>query len=279
MDFYFSEYDALYDLLVEPHSATRVPLLSQLEKIEFPLTKHLLNSEKDIVICSAALITISGTCKDNKKPYICYRRINLNTKPHGEAHDLDLLHIMELSTEIVAKVSIENMRIFEREQLLCVGLTADSRDLKILEKGVCRHLCLLVLRWSSGSDKLIVAASAVIEINDRFLTQIPRSIVSHQVSIFPYRVEYIRSGKQILAVFHPSDQIPCLLIYCMHRNTFVPVTGNTPGHPGVYVFSNFEFPIHSYHYQTQEPYMVLGKAMQRDEDGRSAYEFSRLILR
>ena len=233
-----------------------------------------------IYLCSAALITCFTFSKKEGTPQLYYAKMSSLQSNPGKSYHIDLCKMLGTSSVGTKYESLPRAIHFLSEKLCCIGFTAQKISQEDLSRGICRRLCLLVLGWNGGSEELTEVASAVIEIRDQFLAHLPNT--QYQTQCFPLMppADFIQTKKHLFSIYHPSlGGTPCLLIHCMHGSTFVPITGNTPAYPGLYTFDGSEFLIPAWHYRTSQAYLFLGKAIQRHADGRSAYQYCRLILK
>ena len=229
--------------------------------------------------CSAALITGMGVTKSDQKPVIAYTRIDPTTRTQGQTYEVDLSKILRLPTQGAVFENRLRMKHLLKERICGLSVELMSTCPQNLERGVAKQLCLLVFRWSKDSDEMTVVASAVIDINSLFLATIPNNAVSHQVKSWVTQQIYIHSRKHLFSVFFPTKDLSSeALIHCMHGRTFVPVTGNSPKYPGLYMLRQNEFFIYGYEYRDEVPQLFAARVAPRTTDGRSAYQFFRLTL-
>ena len=126
---------------------------------------------------------------------------------------------------------------------------------------------------------MTVVASAVIEIRDQFLACIPNNMVLHQVRVWRPSILFAKCKKRLLVVCYPEQGTTCgMLIYCMHRNTFVPIAGNRPEYPGLYVLHHHEFPVRAYDARNWDPQLMISKLVDRNPDGSTSYQHAKLFL-
>ena len=283
---YYSDLDSLYEWMLKEHTSKGIgeypQTVDRLRCFDIPATPGFLGTpQPDIwVFCSAALITCSTVSNVSQKPYVCYMRIDTSSGTHMPVQELDLGAIFGLSDSKYNFVKRPNITMIQQEKFCCIGLEARNADQSHLDRGVYRRICLLILRWSDHSEKMTTLATSVIEVQDRVLTSIPNSSVNHQVDIARPIIEFLKSGKHLLAVYHPCPKnTPAIIVYCLYQNTFVPVTGNKHNYPGLYTFSDSEFCLRTYHYKTFKKHFMMGKVVNRHSDGRSSYQFCRLLLK
>ena len=282
---YYANLDSLYSLLVQgrrPYLTIEGPLKPELKGFAFPKNEHTLAVEGfgSLLFCSAALITCFNVSELDNILRFSYMRIDPHLGTHGQFHEIEVAEMLKCEDLDFKPNNKATMIHFLSDKLCILGFETTSTDQIDLQRGVCRRLCLLAFGWNSQSDKMGLVASAVIEIRGTFLAELPSNIVGHQAATWSFPLVYFKSRKRVFSLFLPSNGVvSVMLIHCLCGNTFVPITGNVPTYPGLYLLGKDEFLIHTYDFRTWEVLPFTAKVVTRETDGRSSYQFSKLILR
>ena len=216
----------------------------------------------------------------NKRPYLCYTRIDPHQKTQGLLHSLDMADHWQLARSGSNVIVFMNFVHLLKDRLCCFGYVHRWEDPNDLQRGVYRKLCLAVFGWSKDSDEMTVVASAVIEIRDQQLSVLPINAIEHQTSKMSDLIHFIKIRKALFSIFLPSYKSErCLLIHCMHGQSFVPITGNRPTYPGLYFLDEREHMVHAENTRDTQFLPCIGRVSRRLPDGSSAYQFWRLDIR
>ena len=261
--------------------STKVPLLDQLNSIKLPFDLDFCDAKPADwhTYCSAALIAASVISASNKRPYFCCMRIDTHQQLQGQVYRLDLVEELKLAHRKLEYEQIPKIEILQKDRICCIGFVGCTTDQKDFERGVCRYFCLVAVRWNKSNLLVGIVATAVIEVRDDLLAGLPSINFNHRVEIGSMRINFQNAGKHIIAAYYPSrEDIPCMLIYCLYRSTFIPITGNLRNFPGCFVFRPDEFVIRAYDYKSLDNLLFLARSTDRHPDGRSSYQFCRLLL-
>ena len=248
--------------------------------MELEPTTHFQFFKPDEVFtyCSAALIACTTISPADKLPRLCYSKIDVQARTQSPVHEVDLVDMAGLPRQAYGFEVIPKVVLLSADRLCCVGFEANTLDPLDIKRGVCRRLCLLVFKWSKLRDDLVKIASAVIEIRDMEIVHLPKLMDSPRVVMFKKTVNFFRHNKRLFSIFYPMH-MTCVIVHCQHGSKFVPVTGNRPWYPGLFVFGEGEYLEMGHYSRTGSSHLYIVKVLDRTPHGRGTYQICRLLIK
>lgn len=255
-----------------PNPLSLGPLVSRIPSFRFARSSKWVQNKICASDCSAALIAELSVSEPTSQFLLTYLKPDLTKHKVGPTQEI-LLDAWSGRPNLHA-----NLSILESLKVCCVGYTAigTAEDFR---NGIACRLYLFVFGWNKISDSLHHVAKSVIKVSQFELAGISENTIWHKANVDrKEEITFFPNKRRLFCMYTPEgDRHRYCLIYLMYRDKFVPITGNYPAYPGLYLLPESEYFLTARDYWSREDRLFVGRVIDSETHGRS-YEFCKLIL-
>lgn len=230
-----------------------------IKRVQYSKVGEFSSTSKLECLFSRQLISVLITCPVSRQ--ILMRPIPVSPQDYQLGlPDLDMTALFDVQlTEHIVSLEFAGYDYFEKEKLLGVGVTSTKATPTSVGQGKCRTIHLFAMGWNATDSCYYKIAYGEFELDELSLLLIPNSVVRPQVNTSRVSVEFIKEKNRIFGIFRPcATRIPCIIVYCMYRGRFVPISGNSNLCAGLFVFKENSFTIYAEKEKSQERILYLG---------------------
>ena len=218
---------------------------------------------------------------NSKKQLVTLQAFHIAQEPAHVYPRIDLVSQlgMDLKNEVL---EFSGGQFFSKNSLVCLAQEAKLYKLEHIRNSTTRYLYLSVFQFPSpetGSAGRLVAKAKLL-VDDELMCTVSNFTCKTRLDTSRVSAEFMMVKQRIFAIYRPnSERLPCIYVFALYKNTFMPIKGNHPKCPGLYVLEDRTSTIYANNHRSQERVLYTSRFDGFGENGKTQFTIARLDVK
>ena len=251
---YYEDIDSIYESLEARNTQKdkrdtykkKGSFLNEFQVAQFGTLNEFDYDEDSIYLAVSEKLIIATVFSAKFKKWVFRCVDTYRSESDTRLSDFNIREVFSFPTEAPVLDCI-GYHFFHGMKAVCIGIEHTFWN---QNGGICREMCLVALRYSKATHQLTAIGMTQMILPDCWASTLAPFSARHRVSVTETQLKFTQKRGRIYSLYRPwVKQAGVLLIHCLHRNKFQPISSRGFGEqcpPGLIMFNSESFLIDSF---------------------------------